>query len=171
MKKLYILLLFILQIYPQDNYKKLVDSLIYVKEVPYIQNCNDRVLWRIVGRGLDIVPHLIDKMADTRPIDSYVPFFGGKYAVADVAYAAIQEIIGDIPTFELLGVEFSEVCGYCSYWYYVRESEKNRKKFQRAVREWYKKNKEALVWVGDSSAVTGDCFRPDGGHYEVGKSD
>lgn len=172
MKKIYFLsFLFILtvQAYPQDNYKKLVDSLRYVVDVPYIQNCNDPVFWHIVDKGLDIIPHLTNKMTDTRQIDSYVPNFGGKYTVADVAYIAIQEIIGDIPTFDLLGVEFDVECGYCSYWFYVRESKENRRKFQQAVDKWYRENKDALIWVDYPQTVVGECFRPDGGHYEVKK--
>jgi|GEM_PF-1981733 len=154
----------------QENYKKLADSLRYVTEVPYIENCKDPVFWKIVSKGKDIVPHLIDKMTDTRKLekDVYVRFFGGKYTVADIAYVAIQEIIADIPTFELLDVPFHEECGYCSYWYYVRESKKNRKKFQRAVRNWYEENKDYLIWWESSHSVTGDCFiAPTKGHYIV----
>ncbi|NDV93855.1 hypothetical protein D0T84_02840 [Dysgonomonas sp. 521] len=174
MKNIYILFsLFLLaaQAYSQDNYKKLADSLRYVVDVPYIHNCSDPVLWRIVDKGLDIVPSLIDKMSDTKETDVPVRFFGGNYTIADVAYVAIQEIIGDVPTFELLGVDFDENgCGYCTYWFHLRESKKNRKKFQQAVFKWYGENKDALVWVKNSQSVTGDCLRPDGGHYEVKKT-
>jgi len=172
-RKAYLLLIFfflVLHVYPQDNYKKLTDSLKYVEEVPYIRNCDDPIFWRIVSKGLDIVPHLIDKMTDTKQLDYYVPNFGGKYTVADIAYQALEEIIGDIPTFELLGIEFDKSgCGYCTFWWHVRESKKNRKLFLQAVRKWYNDNKDALVWVESSHTVTGDCFRPGGGHYEVNK--
>ena len=94
-----------------------------------------------------------------------VPFFSGEYTVADVAYSAIREIIIDIPTFKLLGIRFNKVCGYCSYWEYVRESEKNREKFQKAVRKWYEKNKDNLKWVDEPFAVTDICTSPAGGHY------
>jgi len=170
MKKLYLslfLFLFTVQAYPQDDYKKLTDSLIYVEKLPYLQECSDPIFWRTVSKGLDIVPSLIDKMTDTREAEANVRFYSGKYTVADVAFVAIQEIIGDIPMFELLGVEFDKTCGYCSYWWHVRESKKNRKRFQQAVRKWYNENKDALVWVESSQSVTGDCFRPGGGHYEV----
>ena len=156
--------------FAQENYKKLADSLRYVTDVPYIENCNDSVFWKIVRAGKPIVPHLIDKMTDTRDLekDVYVRFFGGKYTVADIAYVAIQEIIAGIPTFEHLGVPVHEECGYCSYWYYVRESKKNRKKFQKAVRNWYEENKDYLIWWESSHSVTGDCFiAPTKGHYIV----
>ena len=177
MKKIYLLFIFCLsvsQIYPQKNLKKLVDSLRYVEEVPRIRNCDDPIFWRTVAKGLDIVPHLIDKMTDTRPIDidTYVSGFGGRYAVADIAYQALQEIIADLPTFELLGVSFDEEgCGYCSYWHHVRKSKKNRKNFQYAVRQWYEKHKEMLVWEEGQYSLTGDCSRPNGGYYRVKTDD
>ena len=156
--------------YSKADYKKLADSLIYVQEVPYILDCYDTVLWKIVGKGKDIVPFLIEKMTDTRVLKGVtVRFYSGEYTVADVAHVALREIIGDIPTFELLGVPFNEVCGECSYWWHVRASKKNRKKFQSAVKKWYNENKANLVWVEDLQAVTGDCFSPAKGHYEVRK--
>lgn len=128
--------------------KKLVDSLKFVRFVPYIENYDDPIFWRIVEKGKEIIPNLINKMTDTKKLkEVYVPNFGGEYTVADVAYQALQEIIKDIPTFDLLGVSFSEDCGYCSYWFHVRASKRNRKKFQHAVREWYEQNKNNLVWV------------------------
>ena len=153
----------------QKNYKKLVDSLRYVTHIPYIDNCGDPILWKIVGEGKAIVPALIDKLTDTRTVkELYVRFFGGEYTVADVAYVALCEIIADIPTFELLGVPFSEECGYCSYWYYVRENKCNRRNFLKVVREWYEENKNKLVWVESLHSLTGDCFIvPSKGHYKV----
>jgi hypothetical protein len=81
----------------------------------------------------------------------------------------LQEIIADIPTFELLGIEFDKHgCGYCSYWYHVRENNRNRKNFQKAVRNWYEENKNQLVWVESFHSATGDCFIvPTKGHYKV----
>jgi hypothetical protein len=136
-----------------------------------MENCKDSVFWEIVRKEKAIVPDLINKMTDTRKLkEVYVPFFGGEYTVADVAFVAIQEIIADIPTFELLGVPFNEECGYCSYWHYVRKSKKNRKNFQKAARKWYEENRDNMVWVESNNSVTGDCFIvPVKGHYILQK--
>ena len=145
-------------LFAQQNYAKLADSLRYVTQIPYMENCTDPVLWKIISKGKAIVPDLINKMTDTRKLgEAYVPFFAAEYTVADVAFVAMQEIIADIPIFELLGVPLSEECGYCSYWYYV-ESKKNRKKFQKAVRKWYEENQNNLIWVESNNSLTGDCF-------------
>ena len=154
----------------QTDNKKLVDSLKFITEVPYINNCYNPIFWKIVSKGKEVVPALIDKMTDTQRLkEVYVPMFGGEYTVADVAYQAMGEIIKGIPTFELLGVPFSEDCGYCSYWFHVRESKKNRKKFQQAVRQWYELNKDNLMWVESTMSLTSDCFSPVGGHFEIKK--
>jgi hypothetical protein len=95
---------------------------------------------------------------------------GGHYSVADIAYNALEEIIHNLPTFELLQVKFNkDGCGYCAYWNYVRKSIKNRKKFQAAVSSWYNTNKVKLQWVVSNDFATCDCrvAHPSGGHYEV----
>lgn len=179
MKKILLVLALLLvsfAAYSQNSYHSLADSLRYVVNVPYIQNCSDPILWKVVGKGLDIVPDLIDKLDDTTVLkEVYVPFFGGEYAVADVAHIALLEIIRDIPTFELLGVEFDEKgCGYCSYWFHVRSKVKNRKRFKEAVRKWYNYHKNYLEWTeGNGMSNTGDCFKPLTlkGHYRVKKTD
>lgn len=160
--------------FPQSyrNLKQLADSLSFVTDVPYIANNEDPLFWRIVGGGRDIIPILIDKLTDTGKTKTAVRFFGGQYTVADLAYVTLQEIIKDIPTFDLLGVEFNqEGCGYCSYWHHVRKSKKNREAFHRSVRKWYDGNKSNLVWVNSHISLTGDCIRPPfvGGYYKVDK--
>lgn len=160
--------------FPQSyrNIKQLADSLSFVTDVPYIANNEDPLFWHIVGGGRDIIPILIDKLTDTKKTKTAVRFFGGYHTVADLAYVTLQEIIKDIPTFDLLGVEFDqEGCGYCSYWHHVRKSKKNREAFRRSVNKWYDKNKNNLVWVNSHISLTGDCIRPPfvGGYYKVDK--
>jgi len=150
----------------QENYGRFVDSLRYITQDPYLGNCSDPVFNEVVRKGKAIVPDLINKMTDTRKLKGmYVPITGGEYTVADIAYIAIQEIISDIPTFELLGFPLDEICGVCSYFRYVRESKKNRKKFQKVVREWYEENKDNLIWVDDLGSIMCEGFSPAGGHY------
>jgi len=136
-----------------------------------MENCSNPVLYEIISKGKPIIPYLINKMTDTEVLEErHVPFLPFEYTVADLAYVAIREMIADIPTYELLGVPFNEECGWCSYWYHLG-NKKNRKKFQKAVRKWYKENKDNLVWVESSNWVTGDCLRPHpaGGHYVLQK--
>ena len=174
-----------------DN-KKLIDSLRFVTEMPYacevildskvsynrdsmIYNigCGDRFFWQVVKGKQEIIPLLLDRLDDTTQTIAPVPYFGGQYTVADIVYTALQEIIKDIPTFELLKINMdTSGCGYCSYWKYLRKDIKNREKFKFAVRNWYQKNKANLFWVTSNKVLTFDICsfnHPNRGHFEVKK--
>lgn len=164
-----------------DEVLKQVDSLRYVEEMPYIcptgikdnkfsTGCGDDLYWNVVMLRDNIIELLIDKLDDTTTTKAFVPYFGGYHTIADLAFVALEEIIHGIPTFELLGVKFDENgCGYCSYWQHLRKSNKNRKKFKQAVKEWYFNNKEELTWVESNFFSSCDCSgeHPNGGHYRL----
>lgn len=172
--------------------KNHIDSLRFVTEMPYacevifdkntpynrdtmIYNvgCGDKYFWQVVKGKQEIIPLLLDKLDDTTQTEAYVPYFGGQYTVADIAYTALKEIIKDIPTFDLLKIKFdTNGCGYCSYWNYLRKEIKNRRKFKAAVSGWYDKNKANLVWVTSNQFLTFDISgfnHPNGGHFELKK--
>ncbi len=150
-----------------------MNSLKFVKEMPYMCEmgiCGDQLYWEAVSIGRGNIELLIDKLDDTTSTTANVILFGGIYTVADIAYSALNEIIHDIPTFELLGVPFDqEGCGYCSYWQHLNKDFSNRQKFKEAVKNWYHKNKDNLVWVESNKFSTCDCSgkHPNGGHYEL----
>lgn len=154
----------------------MTDSLRFVTDVPYIcrdsvytnytVGCGDRIFWKVVKLGKDVVPYLINQLDDTTQTLAEVPNFGGYYTVADVAYVAMQEIIAGIPTFDLMEIEFDSLgCGYCAYWNHLRADISNRKHFQREVRKWEKTL--GGRWIDSDSVLTCDCaFRhPNSGHY------
>jgi hypothetical protein len=163
---------------------KQVDSLKFVKEMPYICRdfieankrnpltigCGDELYWNTVRLNKNAIELLIDKLDDTTTTNATVPLFGFNYTVADIAYTVLQEIIHDIPTFELLGVQFDkEGCGYCSYWQHLNKDFSNRKHFKEAVKNWYHKNKDNLVWIKSNDFATSDYIgnHPNGGHYKL----
>lgn len=128
-----------------------LDSLKFVKEMPYISEtgiCGDKLYWEAVLIGRYNIELIIDKLEDTTSTTANVVLFGGNYTVADIAHTALNQIIHNIPTFDLLGVPFDkDGCGYCSYWQHLNKSFSNRQKFKEAVKNWYIKNKDNLVWV------------------------
>ncbi len=150
-----------------------VDSIQFIKEMPYACEhgiCGDHLYWEVVKLGDDGIELLIDKLDDATPTTASVPIFGGHYAIADIAFTALNEIIHDIPTFELLGVPFDQSgCGYCAYWNHLNKSVVNRQNFKKAVKSWYHRNKSHLVWIESQHFVTCDCHgdHPNGGHYEM----
>lgn len=161
----------------QHNLQDKVDNLKSVSDMPYIcrdtidtGGCGQTAFWTVVTEQLDIIPYLLHQLDDTTKTEAYVPYFGGKWTVADVAYSAIQEIINDIPTFAILGVPFdTDGCGYCAYWNHLRRDVKNRQEFKANVTKWYHDNKDKLIWVDSNKVLTCDCSfkHPNGGHYKV----
>jgi len=152
---------------------KQIDSLKFVNEMPYIcetEICGDKLYWEAVSVGRSNIEFLIDKLDDTTSTTANVVLFGGNYTTGDIAYSVLTEIIHDIPTFELLGVPFDkDGCGYCSYWQHLNKDFSYRQKFKTAVRNWYHKTKDNLVWVESNDFATCDCKgqHPNGGHYKL----
>jgi len=161
------------------NIFMLIDSLQFITDMPYICEtgqhgfgCGDSIFWRTVQYKQAIIPLLIGKLTDTTITQATVPNLGGQWTVADIAYTALQEIIKDFPTFELLGVPFdTNGCGYCAYWQHLRKDRRNRFLFQSAVDHWYHAYKTHLVWVTSNEFLTCDCHgqHPNGGHFELDK--
>ncbi len=134
--------------------------------------CGDKLFWNIVKLKEKAIPFLLDKLNDSTMTEINVPLFNYNYAVADISYVALEEIIHGIPTFKLLGIEFDkEGCGYCSYWQHLNKNYQNRQNFRIAVRYWYEKNKNNLVWVENNEFTSCDCGgkHPNNGHYELKK--
>lgn len=163
-----------------------LDSLAHIREMPYIceqllfgpeglkaipeSPCADPLYWRAVQAGKTQIPALIHKLSDTTLTAAPVPNFGGQYAVGDIAWTVLREIIHDLPVWQLLGVEFDRWnCGYCTYWNHLRAAQKHRHAFRKAVRRWYRKHRRQLYWVQSEYFATCDgcTHHPNGGHYKL----
>ena len=169
-KNIFILLFFILGIngFPQSIG---VEDIKNIQDIPYIANCNDPIFWNLVKQGKKNIPDLIEKLTDETVLkEVFVPMFGDQYTVADASLVILQEKIKGIPIFDLIGKKFSKECGYCTYWYFVREKKKNRILLQKRLKKWYAENEQKLVWVASQNSLTGDCFSPAIGHYEIEKT-
>lgn len=188
MKMLVLLLLLLPGVtYSQSVAKKQIDSLAYVKELPYMcettspvpgdagdlppeRGCGDRLFWEAVKLKGEAIPYLIAQLHNAKETEAPVLFFGGNYTVGEIAYSVLEEIIHGIPTAKLLNVNPDDYdCGYCYYFQTLRASKENRKKFKQAVSGWYDKNKSKLSWVESNSFQTCECGgkHPNGGHFEV----
>ncbi|MBX3164145.1 MAG: hypothetical protein KF900_06655 [Bacteroidetes bacterium] len=153
---------------------KLMDSLKFISLMPHCleqeQPDANSIFWSIVKLKLEVIDELIEKIDDTTKTTAIVRWFGGYWTVGDISYKAMEEIIHEIPTFELLGIQYDEKVGYSPYWFHLRSNTNNRKQFKQNLKNWYKKNKSNLVWVTrkwDGS----ECFyhNPNNGYYEIKK--
>lgn len=179
-----ILIFLPVSLFGQEVLVSKIDSLKLIDDMPYIcrgnigsqdklsAGCGTRLFWEIVKQKEKAIPFLIEKLSDSTTTEVVVPNFGHNYTVADIAFVALKEIIHDIPTFDLLGVEFDkEGCGYCSYWNHLSINYQNRINFQIAIQNWYSSHKDELTWLESNRFSSCDCsgIHPNGGHYKLTK--
>lgn len=176
--RMILLLLLPLPGFAQQYAKQQVDSLKYITDMPYLcgagieSGCATQTFWNVVKLKEEAIPLLLDKLDDTTTTRAGVSVFGFYYTVADAAYSALQEIIHGIPTLPLMGIDPAKsACHFCTYWEYLRADYRNRMRFKKAVKKWYKQNTPRLVWVESNTFETCACGtkHPNNGHYAVSK--
>ena len=134
----------------KDYLKEMVYDLKNVEQMPEGREyLADSAYWMVVKQKINIVPYLIGALIDTTETKAYVPYVGGKFTIADIAYEALGNIIHGLPTLEMAedSLYAEERNGYWGYWNYVRRSYDNRKKFKNRVEKWFDENKENLEWI------------------------
>lgn len=157
-----------------------VDSLKFVTEVPFQgqktdeSGCGDAIFWRIVKDYKDNPSPLIDKLADTTQTLLTVPYVGGRYTIADIAHAALHEIVHPLLNAYSFGLKPDyKGCGFCTHWNFLRQDIQNRIRLQKEIREWYQLNRTNLFWVKNNFFAVTDCHKrkkhPLGGHFELPK--
>ncbi|MEO0473384.1 MAG: hypothetical protein AAF206_27480 [Bacteroidota bacterium] len=151
---------------------KTIDSLQFVTDMPYICEgdfgCGDPLFWQAVMGKEQAIPLLLDKIRDSSLTRASVPNFGGHYAVGDVAYFALTEIIHPIETFDLLPVDFDQNgCGFCSYWQHLQADLRHRVDFEQAIRDWLSDHQGELIWQTSQAFRNCDCHfpHPNAGHF------
>ena len=134
----------------------------------------DSLYWDIVRCGKEAIPQLLSLLDDSTKTAAKVLYFGGNYTVADISYNILNEIIHGIPTLKFIKTwnNFDKSAGYGNYWYFVRESFENRKKFKKLVSSWYRENESNMIWNSDSSMhiwqeTKPRIKHPAGGHYTI----
>jgi hypothetical protein len=161
----------------QKPFAKEIKELSRVRSMPYDPELSgDPRFWNAVACKLEIIPSLIDAMADPRETKANVYYFGGRFAVGDVAFHAITEIIRGIPTLNMLEDwdGFSEAEAFGNYWRYVRESIDHRQCLQAKIRQWFSQHSTKLVWIPDTKRYpktneegAATYPHPAGGYYQL----
>lgn len=158
-----------------NSLEQKVNQLVNINQVPYLPEMSgDSIYWVVIKEKIEILPFLIKKLDDTTLTNATVPNFGGNYAVADIAYHAISEIIRGIPTMDFVIKSDNPAGGYWFYWDYVRVNYDNRLTFKAQVEKWFEKNKNNLIWKEDTRNYrTAPDWKfssnkhPAGGHYVI----
>jgi hypothetical protein len=168
--------------FSQTETERIVDSLKYVKATRFgssynsninsKDSCGDQIFWKLVKQRQKIIPSLIDKLSDTTITEVQNRQFGMNYRIGDIAFEVLQEIIKYLPRYNDANERKRQYgCGYDPYWYELYFNFNNRQKYQTEIREWYKVNKDNLVWVTNENCLTCRCngVNPNKGHFEIQK--
>jgi hypothetical protein len=178
-RKSFLFLLILFGCSDQKNvYTIKINRAVDIEQMPYIPELSgDSLFWNLTT-DRNILPSLIDRIADTTRTKAPVLYFGGDYVIGDVCVTAISELIRDFRAIDLIesNQKVIDEKGYAVYWEYVRANYEHRKEFQRKVKVWYDKVKKDLIWVEDNNLyLTEDSENgvrkkiPAGGFYMLKK--
>lgn len=149
-----------------DNYPLTNDSLSFEKSkdslislLPTMTSdsldCNADIYWRIIRRGKESIPLLIESLTDTTMTNVYDHCKNGKLNVGEVSYFALEELV-EFPAFVVTQIQFDVIDehGCWSFYDYLFDNA-NKKEYQKKVREFYASNK--YVYVKFDTQELNDC--------------
>ena len=139
--------------------KTMVDSLQDIKVDTF--NCNADLYWRIVAKGKDAIPFLIDKLTDTTQTNIKYHCKKMKLNVGEVAQFALTEI-AYFPAFLVTKLQFDliivdETGQGCWSFYDFLFINSNKPRYQKSVREWYNKEKAKYKATNISEEQQTEC--------------
>ncbi|MDB5283592.1 MAG: hypothetical protein JWO06_2667 [Bacteroidota bacterium] len=157
----------------QGDLGRKVSELGRINSMPGTSALGDSLYWNIVKERLAIVPYLINRIDDSSRTNAHVELFGGDFTLGDICYSALQDIIPEIPTLQLIR---KSGCtdpdnGYWNYWLFLRKDAQNRRKFKKEVANWFAINRDKLIWVNSKYNPNQDNKFPNpaGGYYKLKK--
>ncbi|MCE3282840.1 MAG: hypothetical protein K0Q66_1577, partial [Chitinophagaceae bacterium] len=113
---------------------------------------------RIIANRYKSSPLLIEKLNDTNSTNIKSPCKTTRLNVAEVSYAALDEI-SSLPIFLITRIQFDVIHNECWNFYDYFYNNKNKKEFQRMVRDWYSKEKNNYKPKTISKKKQTDCQR------------
>ena len=122
-----------------NDTKVLVDSLNYLKEDTI--DCNTDLYWRIISKGQDAIPALIDKLTDTSATKVRWHCKKTCLNVAEIAQFALVEI-AYFPAAKITHWQFDLVENDCWNFYDYFFDNSNKAGYQKLVRSWYQEQRK-----------------------------
>jgi hypothetical protein len=139
----------------QPGKERIISMLRQIKDMPYLPELSgDSLYWALAMEGLEIVPDLIDIIDDTTETDMSVPNWGGQYAIGDISFSILQEIIYGLPIMEIIRDKKDyprDMEMGLSYYVFVRYNTENRNYLKTNLHCWFAENKEKLIWASDTA--------------------
>jgi len=120
-------------------------------------DCSAVAYWKIVKRGRESIPYLIESLTDTTLTNIYNRCKNGKLNVGEVSYFALQEI-ADFPEFVVTQIQFDfdDQNGCWNFYDYLYDN-KNKPMYQKMVRTFYQTNE--FVFVESSKSELTACYK------------
>ena len=123
--------------------KTMVDSLQYLKEDTL--DCKADLYWRIISKGDQAIPFLIDKLTDTTQTRVKYHCKKTRLNVGEVAQFALTQI-ADFPAFLVTKIQFDVIIiddtgEGCWSFYDFLFINSNKLRYQKDVRTWYDREK------------------------------
>jgi hypothetical protein len=142
-----------------------IDSLQYLKEQPF--SCNS-VYWRVVVRGKDAIPFLINKLDDTTLTKISLTCKKTNVKLGDIYYEALTEIF-NIPLFYVTQQQFDFIDQYGCRQGVFTYLDNNRQKFKSQILSYYNKYKTELKFIRYSKEYKNDCKKKNKifGYYDI----
>lgn len=108
------------------------------KEITSLDS-NNSVYWKLIKRGEQSIPLLIESLCDTTLTSIYDKCKGGYLTIGDVSYFALEEI-AEFPAFLVTKIQFCTIVDGCWSFYDYLFLQENKLEFQKMVRDFYNSN-------------------------------
>lgn len=102
-------------------------------------DCSADVYWRIIKRGKESIPPLIESLTDTTTTNIYNKCKKDRLNVGEVSYFALVEIT-EFPAFVVTHMQFDLVEDGCWSFYEYLYDNNNKPEYQKMVKNFYQTN-------------------------------
>jgi hypothetical protein len=102
-------------------------------------DCSAVVYWKIIRRGKESIPLLIESLTDTTATNFYDRCKNGKLNIGEVSYFALEEI-AEFPIFVITHIQFDVTSEGCWSFYDYLYDNKNKLEYQKMVRTFYQRS-------------------------------
>ncbi len=119
-------------------------------------NCSAEVYWKIIKRGKESIPLLIESLTDTTKTNIYDQCKKSNLNVGEVSYFALEEI-AEFPAFVVTHIQFDVISEGCWSFYDYLYDNKNKPEYQKMARSFYQTNTYKYEEFKKSELT--DCYK------------
>ncbi len=120
-------------------------------------DCSADVYWKIIKRGKESIPLLIESLTDTTMTNIYDHCKKGNLNVGEVSYFLLEEL-AEFPAFVVTHIQFDVIDehGCWNFFDYLFDN-KNKPEYQKLVRTFYQTN--TFIFEEFKKSELTDCYK------------